>query len=68
MFVYLLISLQGWIKLLRQMVLKLPEVLNLRSLMALCSEDAEVDFFNNIIDPKVSFCIKLRCILHGWCS
>ncbi|XP_028759690.1 small subunit processome component 20 homolog isoform X2 [Neltuma alba] len=44
---------KGWIKLLRQMVLKLPEVSNLKSLVALCSEDAEVDFFNNIVDPKM---------------
>lgn len=52
--------LQGWIKLLRQMVLKLPEVSNLKSLVALCSEDAEVDFFNNIVDPKVCFCTKVH--------
>ncbi|KAK9281533.1 hypothetical protein L1049_004436 [Liquidambar formosana] len=38
-----------WIDLLREMALKLPEVPNLRSLKALCSEDAEVDFFNNIM-------------------
>ncbi|KAB1216916.1 hypothetical protein CJ030_MR4G016071 [Morella rubra] len=38
-----------WIDLLREMVLKLPEVANLDSLRALCSKDAEVDFFNNII-------------------
>ncbi|GAV59009.1 LOW QUALITY PROTEIN: DRIM domain-containing protein, partial [Cephalotus follicularis] len=38
-----------WIDLLREMVLKLPEVDKLYSFKALCSEDAEVDFFNNII-------------------
>ncbi|KAG6678404.1 hypothetical protein I3842_14G078800 [Carya illinoinensis] len=38
-----------WIDLLREMVLKLPEVENLTSLGALCSKDAEVDFFNNIV-------------------
>ncbi|KAB1206516.1 hypothetical protein CJ030_MR7G000028 [Morella rubra] len=38
-----------WIDLLRDMVLKHPEVANLYSLRALCSKDAEVDFFNNII-------------------
>ncbi|XP_054807809.1 U3 small nucleolar RNA-associated protein 20 isoform X1 [Prosopis cineraria] len=44
---------KGWIKLLRQMVLKLPEVSNFKSLVALCSEDEEVDFFNNIVDSKM---------------
>ncbi|XP_065862754.1 uncharacterized protein [Euphorbia lathyris] len=38
-----------WIDLLRDMVLKLPEFENLKPLKALCSEDAEQDFFNNII-------------------
>ncbi|KAF2288910.1 hypothetical protein GH714_022732 [Hevea brasiliensis] len=38
-----------WIELLRDMVLKLPEVENLNSFKVLCSEDAEQDFFNNII-------------------
>ncbi|CAK7328417.1 unnamed protein product [Dovyalis caffra] len=38
-----------WIELLRDMVLKLPEVAKFSSLKALCSEDAELDFFNNII-------------------
>ncbi|EEF44174.1 conserved hypothetical protein [Ricinus communis] len=38
-----------WIELLRDMVLKLPEVENLSYLKALCSADAEQDFFNNII-------------------
>ncbi|WCJ33154.1 ARM repeat superfamily protein [Euphorbia peplus] len=38
-----------WIELLREMVLKLPEFENLKTLKALCSEDAEQDFFNNII-------------------
>ncbi|XP_065859552.1 U3 small nucleolar RNA-associated protein 20-like [Euphorbia lathyris] len=33
----------------RDMVLKLPEFENLKPLKALCSEDAEQDFFNNII-------------------
>lgn len=37
-----------WINLLREMVMKLPELANLNSLRALCSNDAEVDFFNNI--------------------
>ncbi|OWM88808.1 hypothetical protein CDL15_Pgr020762 [Punica granatum] len=42
-------SRKEWIDLLRNMVVKLPEVANLSSLKPLCSEDAEVDFFNNLI-------------------
>ncbi|KAA8534172.1 hypothetical protein F0562_031635 [Nyssa sinensis] len=38
-----------WIDLLREMVLKLPKVPNLIQFRGLCSEDAEQDFFNNII-------------------
>ncbi|XP_062109162.1 uncharacterized protein LOC133819824 isoform X2 [Humulus lupulus] len=38
-----------WINLLREMVLKLPNMGNLDSLKVLCDEDAEIDFFNNII-------------------
>ncbi|PSS35668.1 Small subunit processome component like [Actinidia chinensis var. chinensis] len=38
-----------WIGLLQEMVLKLPKVPSLKSLGVLCSEDAEQDFFNNII-------------------
>ncbi|CBI17281.3 unnamed protein product, partial [Vitis vinifera] len=38
-----------WIDLLREMVLKLPEVPNLHSFKILCSDDPEVDFFNNIL-------------------
>ncbi|KAK3010833.1 hypothetical protein RJ639_012410 [Escallonia herrerae] len=37
-----------WIDLLREMVVKLPKVENLKSYQALCSEDAEQDFFNNV--------------------
>ncbi|KAJ8770561.1 hypothetical protein K2173_018052 [Erythroxylum novogranatense] len=37
-----------WVELLREMVLKLPGVSDLNSLGALCSEDVEQDFFNNI--------------------
>jgi len=50
--------LQGWIKLLHQMVLKLPEVSNLKSLMVLCNEDGEVNFFDNITDSVVCFYSK----------
>ncbi|KAL6970989.1 hypothetical protein U1Q18_030668 [Sarracenia purpurea var. burkii] len=38
-----------WIDLLREMVLKLAKVSSLKSFRALCSDDAEQDFFNNII-------------------
>ncbi|XP_022999923.1 small subunit processome component 20 homolog [Cucurbita maxima] len=37
-----------WMNLLREMVLKFPDVANLCSLKALYSKDAEVDFFSNI--------------------
>lgn len=37
-----------WVDLLREMVLKLPHMPGLNSFKVLCSEDAEVDFFNNI--------------------
>lgn len=45
---------QEWIELLRDMVLKLPKVAKFSSFKALCSEDAEVDFFNNIIHLQVN--------------
>ncbi|XP_042033869.1 small subunit processome component 20 homolog [Salvia splendens] len=38
-----------WIDLLKEMVLKLPNEANLDSYRALCSDDAEQDFFNNIV-------------------
>lgn len=41
--------LKVWMDLLREMVLKLPKVSNLKSYHALCSEDAEQDFFSNIV-------------------
>ncbi|CAL5416773.1 unnamed protein product [Camellia sinensis] len=40
---------QVWLDLLREMVMKLPKVSSLESFRPLCSEDAEQDFFNNII-------------------
>jgi U3 small nucleolar RNA-associated protein 20 len=49
-----LASSQEWIELLRDMVLKLPKVAKFSSFKALCSEDAEVDFFNNIIHLQVN--------------
>ncbi|KAM7258000.1 hypothetical protein ACFE04_013741 [Oxalis oulophora] len=38
-----------WVELLRDMVIRLPQVETLHSLKDLCSEDSELDFFNNII-------------------
>ncbi|KAK9671440.1 hypothetical protein RND81_12G030400 [Saponaria officinalis] len=38
-----------WIDLLHEMVLKLSGISTLRTLNVLCSDDAEVDFFNNIV-------------------
>ncbi|XP_057544903.1 uncharacterized protein LOC130824041 isoform X1 [Amaranthus tricolor] len=38
-----------WIDLLHEMVLKLTGIPNLGTLKVLCSQDAEVDFFNNIV-------------------
>ncbi|OVA05421.1 Down-regulated-in-metastasis protein [Macleaya cordata] len=44
------ISIQReWVALLREMVLRLSEIPSLNSIRDLCSEDAEVDFFNNIL-------------------
>ncbi|KAL8136927.1 hypothetical protein V2J09_002928 [Rumex salicifolius] len=37
-----------WVDLLREMILRLPVNPKLRTLKALCSDDAEVDFFNNL--------------------
>lgn len=45
-------------------MLKLPEVANLNSLGMLCSNDAEVDFFNNIIHLQVSFLCFFLLRLH----
>lgn len=39
---------------LREMVLRLPHMPDLNSFKVLCSEDAEVDFFNNITHLQVS--------------
>lgn len=46
---------QEWVDLLRQMVKNLPEVANLGSLKDLCDDDAEIDFFNNIVHLQVEF-------------
>ncbi|CAJ1855344.1 unnamed protein product [Sphenostylis stenocarpa] len=54
--------MKGWINLLHQMVLRLPEVSNLKSLMVLCNEDGEVNFFDNISDPVIRKRVKaLSC-------
>ena len=46
--------------LLREMVLKFPDVANLCLLKALYSKDAEVDFFSNITHLQVNFCFIYR--------
>lgn len=48
---------QEWVELLREMVLKLPEVANLGSLKPLRDENLEIDFFKNILHIQVKFCI-----------
>ncbi|XP_027334628.1 small subunit processome component 20 homolog isoform X2 [Abrus precatorius] len=50
--------MKGWIKLLHQMVLKLPEVSKLKSLMVMCNEDGEVNFFDNITDSVIRKRVK----------
>ncbi|PIA45006.1 hypothetical protein AQUCO_01700514v1 [Aquilegia coerulea] len=48
------ISIQReWIALLRDMVLRLHQVPTLSSVKELCSKDAEVDFFNNILHLQI---------------
>ncbi|KAF9622576.1 hypothetical protein IFM89_032475 [Coptis chinensis] len=42
-----------WISLLRDMVLGLPQIPTLNSIKDLCSKDAEVDFFNNILHLQI---------------
>lgn len=59
-----LVYYQEWIDLLREMVMKLPEVPNLHSFKILCSDDPEVDFFNNIIHLQVSFSHHYLMTLH----
>lgn len=57
-----------WMDLLKEMILKLPNVLNLESYHPLCSEDAEQDFFNNIVHLQKHrraralsrFCVVIR--------
>lgn len=49
---------KGWLNFLHQMVLKLPEVSNLKSLTVLCTEDGEVNFFDNITDSVIRKRVK----------
>lgn len=44
------------------MILRVPDVANLGSFKALCCEDAEIDFFNNIVHLQVRFCFGLFTI------
>ncbi|KAJ1404603.1 Down-regulated-in-metastasis protein [Sesbania bispinosa] len=48
----------GWMKLLNQMILKLPDVSNLKSLVVLCDEDGEVNFFDSITDSVIRKRVK----------
>ncbi|KAL6564843.1 hypothetical protein OROMI_016293 [Orobanche minor] len=50
-----------WVDLLREMVLKLPKEANLDSYRALCSDDAEQDFFSNITHRRVR---ALSCFIN----
>ncbi|KAL5994512.1 hypothetical protein ACLOJK_024565 [Asimina triloba] len=59
-----------WISLLRDMILNLPGIPALDSCRPLCSDDAEVDFFNNILHlqllfgPRhIKFWIRIKCRL-----
>ncbi|KAK2988996.1 hypothetical protein RJ640_013987 [Escallonia rubra] len=53
-----------WIDLLREMVVKLPKVQNLKSYQALCSEDAEQDFFNNVVHLQAFEEAQLRRLMR----
>ncbi|KAL5708838.1 hypothetical protein ACHQM5_019594 [Ranunculus cassubicifolius] len=53
------ISIQReWISLLREMVLRLPQLPALNSVKELCSHDAEVNFFNNILHLQIHRRVK----------
>lgn len=54
---------QGWMNFLHQMALKLPVVSNLKSLKVLCTEDGEVNFFDDITDSVVCSYSKFFMII-----
>lgn len=58
---------QVWIDLLKEMVLRLSKVQILKSFQALCSKDAEQDFFNNIVHMQVSTLYSSSIMDEGRC-
>ncbi|XP_058787152.1 uncharacterized protein LOC131661580 [Vicia villosa] len=56
---------KGWMKLLSQMALKLPDVSNLKSLTVLCNEDGESIFFDNIADPVIRKRVKALSLFRN---
>ncbi|CAI8600436.1 unnamed protein product [Vicia faba] len=59
------IQIPGWMKLLSQMALKLPDVSNLKSLTVLCNEDGEANFFDNIADPVIRKRVKALSLFRN---
>ncbi|CAL0335761.1 unnamed protein product [Lupinus luteus] len=57
--------IKRWTGLLHQMVLKLPEVSNLKSLTVLCNEDSEVIFFDNIADSVIHKRVKALAMFRN---
>ncbi|KAK2393598.1 ARM repeat superfamily protein [Trifolium repens] len=56
---------KGWMKLLSQMVSKLPNVSNLESLKILHTEDGEANFFDNITDHKTCNRVKALSLFRN---
>ncbi|RHN69146.1 hypothetical protein MtrunA17_Chr3g0121561 [Medicago truncatula] len=56
---------KGWMKLLSQMALKVPDVSNLKSLIVLCNEDGEADFFDNIADSVIRKRVKALSLFRN---
>ncbi|CAI8591809.1 unnamed protein product [Vicia faba] len=47
------------------MALKLPDVSNLKSLIVLCNEDGEANFFDNIVDPVIRKRVKALSLFRN---
>ncbi|KAL5061396.1 hypothetical protein RYX36_033000 [Vicia faba] len=56
---------KGWMKLLSQMALKLPDVSNLKSLTVLCNEDSKANFFDNITDSVIRKRVKALSLFRN---
>ncbi|XP_058732408.1 U3 small nucleolar RNA-associated protein 20-like isoform X2 [Vicia villosa] len=56
---------KGWMKLLSQMALKLPDVSNLKSLSVLCNEDSKANFFDNITDSVIQKRVKALLLFRN---